>query len=71
MSLNLKLKKIIRGLCLMCELVIKTAIDNGDIKMSNKENDNLMENLYEKYLDLGYNKELAIKLAIKEFYNLD
>ena len=54
----------------MCELVIKTAIDNGDIKMSNKENDNLLENLYEKYLDLGYNKELAIKLAIKEFYNL-
>ena len=54
----------------MCELVIKTAIDNGDIKMSNKENDNLMENLYEKYLDLGYNKELALKLAIEEFYNL-
>ena len=56
---------------LMCELVIKTAIDNGDIKMSNKENDNLLENLYEKYLDLGYNKKLAIKLAIKEFCNLD
>ena len=55
---------------LMCELVIKTAIHNGDIKMSNKENDNLMENLYEKYLDLGYNKELALKLAIEEFYNL-
>ena len=54
----------------MCELVIKTSIDNGDIKMSNKENDNLMENLYEKHLDLGYHKELAIKLAIKEFYNL-
>ena len=55
----------------MCELVIKTAIKNGDIKMSNKENDSLLENLYEKYLDLGYNKELAIKLAIKEFCNLD
>jgi hypothetical protein len=26
----------------MCELVIKTAIDNGDIKMSNKENDSLI-----------------------------
>ena len=55
----------------MCELVIKTAIKNGDIKMSNKENDSLMENLYEKYLDLGHNKELALKLAIEEFYNLD
>ena len=54
----------------MCELVIKTAIGNGDL-MSNKENDSLMENLYEKYLDLGYNKELALKLAIEEFYNLD
>ena len=40
--------------------------------MSNKENDSLMENLYEKYLDLvGYDKELALKLAIEEFYNLD
>jgi hypothetical protein len=28
----------------MCELVIKTAIKNGDIKMSNIENDNLLEN---------------------------
>ena len=53
----------------MCELVIKTAIKNGDL-MSNIENDNLLENLYEKYLDLGYNKELALKLAIEEFYNL-
>ena len=54
----------------MCELVIKTAIKNGDL-MSNIENDNLLENLYEKYLDLGYNKELALKLAIEEFYNLE
>jgi len=55
----------------MCELVNKKVIKNGDIKMSNKENDSLMENLYEKYLDLGYNKELALKLAIEEFYYLD
>ena len=39
--------------------------------MSNIENEWLLENLYEKYLDLGYNKELALKLAIEEFYNLD
>ena len=55
----------------MCELVIKTAIENGDIKMSNKENDNLLENLYEKYLDLGYSEELSRELAFEELANLD
>ena len=54
----------------MCELVIKTAIDNWDIKMSNKENDNLLENLYEKYLDLGYSEELSRELAFEELSNL-
>ena len=56
----------------MCELVIKTAIKNGDYKkMSNKENDNLLENLYEKYLDLGYSEELSRELAFEELANLD
>mgnify|MGYP002047123391 CR=1 FL=1 len=32
-------------------------------KMSNKENDSLMENLYEKYLDLGYNKDQVNNIA--------
>ena len=54
----------------MCELVIKTAIGNGDL-MSNKENDSLMENLYEKYLDLGYSEELSRELAFEELANLD
>jgi hypothetical protein len=54
----------------MCELVIKTAIKNGDL-MSNIENDNLLENLYEKYLDLGYSKELSRELAFEELANLD
>ena len=54
----------------MCELVIKTGIDNGDIKMSNIENDNLLENLYEKYLDLGYSEELSRELAFEELSNL-
>ena len=55
----------------MCELVIKTAIDNGDIKMGSIENDNLLENLYEKYLDLGYSEELSRELAFEELSNLD
>ena len=55
----------------MCELVIKTAINNGDIKMSNKENDSLLENLYEKYLDLGYSEDLSRELAFEELSNLD
>ena len=54
----------------MCELVIKTAISNGDL-MSNIENDNLLENLYEKYLDLGYSEELSRELAFEELSNLD
>ena len=54
----------------MSELVIKTAIGNGDL-MSNIENDNLLENLYEKYLDLGYSKELSRELAFEELANLD
>ena len=54
----------------MCELVIKTAIKNGDL-MSNIENDNLLENLYEKYLDLGYSEELSRELAFEELSNLD
>ena len=54
----------------MCELVIKTAIKNGDL-MSNIENDNLLENLYEKYLDLGYSEELSRELAFEELANLD
>ena len=54
----------------MCELVIKTAIDNGDIKMSNKENDSLMENLYEKYLDLGYDSKTSYSLALEEIADL-
>ena len=54
----------------MCELVIKTAIKNGDL-MSNVENDNLLENLYEKYLDLGYSEELSRELAFEELANLD
>ena len=48
----------------MCELVIKTAIKNGDL-MSNIENDNLLENLYEKYLDLGYSEELSREIAFE------
>jgi len=55
----------------MCELVIKTAIKNGDMKMSNIENDNLLENLYEKYLDLGYSEQLSRELAFEELSNLD
>ena len=39
--------------------------------MSNIENDNLLENLYEKYLDLGYSEELSRELAFKELANLD
>ena len=54
----------------MCELVIKTAKQNGDL-MSNIENDNLLENLYEKYLALGYSEELSRELAFEELANLD
>ena len=39
--------------------------------MSNIENDNLLENLYEKYLDLGYSEELSRELAFEELANLN
>ena len=43
----------------------------GIEKMSNIENERILENLYEKYLDLGYDKDLARELAFEEFCNND
>lgn len=43
----------------------------GIEKMSNIENERILENLYEKYLDLGYDKDLAQELAFEEFCNLE
>ena len=38
--------------------------------MSCIENEIILENLYEKYLDLGYDKDMASELAFEEFANL-
>ena len=38
--------------------------------MSCIENEIILENLYEKYLDLGYDEDLASELAFEEFANL-
>jgi len=43
----------------------------GIEKMSNIENERILENLYEKYLDLGYDEDVARELAFEEFYNND
>ena len=42
----------------MCELVIKTAISNGDLKMSNKDNYEQLENFLVKVSEMyQYNLE--------------
>ncbi len=42
----------------MCELVIKTAIGNGDLKMSNKDNYEQLENFLVKVSEMyQYNLE--------------
>jgi hypothetical protein len=38
--------------------------------MSNIENERLLENLYEKYLDLGYDSKTSYSLALKEIADL-
>ena len=38
--------------------------------MSCIENEIILENLYEKYLDLGYDEDMASELAFEEFANL-
>ena len=38
--------------------------------MSCIENEIILENLYEKYLDLGYDQDMASELAFEEFANL-
>ena len=38
--------------------------------MSNIENERLLENLYEKYLDLGYDSITSYSLALEEMVNL-
>ena len=41
-----------------------------DKDMSCIENERILENLYEKYLDLGYDEDMAHELAFEEFSNL-
>ena len=41
-----------------------------EVIMSCIENEIILENLYEKYLDLGYDEDMASELAFEEFANL-
>ena len=43
---------------------------NGSIKMSNQYNDALLDELFQKYLELGYDDHEAERLAYAEFDNL-